>query len=262
MATRLMDLATPVLLYLAACRRNIHRAVAVVPDGVRDELLTLFEEQDELAQQDSGFQAAWRPARAALIYLIDETFSRETEWKHAEWWRRHPLQPDLIGGADAPAGEQFFNELRVRKEAWDRPDHGGPFAAEVLAIYLTCLQLGFEGRYAGAPHELQRESQQILAKLPAGVRTQTRELFPDAYRHTVVLPPNYEPMMRMAVVAAVLIACVLVFVVVRGELRRRLEVQLDGFAERVKNDFAPSSGRTPASDDAPSTQPLTEGSGP
>ncbi|HEY3241906.1 MAG TPA: DotU family type IV/VI secretion system protein, partial [Phycisphaerae bacterium] len=140
--------------------------------------------------------------------------------------------------------------------AWEAGEHepiGAKLAEELLTVYLTCLQFGFEGRYAGRPHELTREAHQIFTKLPAAARTQAKELFPDAYRHTIVMPPTYEPLMRMGVVIAILVACVITFFVMRAHLWSRLGGDLSEAARKAGSDFAGFVTR-----DAPATADLRD----
>jgi type IV/VI secretion system ImpK/VasF family protein len=240
MPIRLMELASPVFLYLAALRRGLARHAPVVPDAVHDELITLLEEQGDRAREDPTLAVAWTMAKEPLVYLIDEALTRPGEFKHAGWWSHHLLEIELLGHSEAQRGEQFFTGLDERLRAWEAGEHepiGAKLAEELLTVYLVALQFGFEGRYAGRPHELQRETQQIFTKLPAASRTHAKELFPDAYRHTIVMPPTYEPLMRMGVVVAILVACIVTFFVVRSRLWNHLGGELSDAARQTGQEF-------------------------
>ncbi|HEY3242515.1 MAG TPA: DotU family type IV/VI secretion system protein [Phycisphaerae bacterium] len=264
MPIRLMELASPVFLYLAALRRGRARGVPIVPDAVHDELITILEEQGDRARDDPALAAAWVLAREPLVYLVDESLTR-MEQAHpatapaspgqAGWWSHHLLEIELLDHSEPGRAERFFESLHERLSAWEAGEHepiGAKLAEELLTVYLTCLQFGFEGRYAGRPHELTREAHQIFTKLPAAARTQAKELFPDAYRHTIVMPPTYEPLMRVGWALAVLVAGVVTLFLFRAYLWHRLDGDLREATGKV-SDFAEFVTR-----DAPATADLRD----
>jgi type VI secretion system protein ImpK len=82
-----------------------------------------------------------RDTHFAVVAFLDETIQHSNDPVRAEWVKR-PLVQELFGLADA--GEVFFEKLdqfRSRKDSEQ--------LADILEVYLLCLLLGFEGRYAG-----------------------------------------------------------------------------------------------------------------
>ena len=77
----------------------------------------------------------------AVTTFLDSVVLHSTEAGRAEW-ERQSLAEELFGIADA--GEVFFDkldDLRGRRDS--------QHLADILEVYLLCLLLGFEGRYAG-----------------------------------------------------------------------------------------------------------------
>src|SRR5438309_1967330 len=95
-----------------------------------------------------------REAEFAVVAFLDETILSSKEPK-AEEWRKRPLNVDLFG--QAIAGDVFFDKLADTER---RPD--SPQLAELLEVYLLCLLLGFEGRFAPP---LRGEAYRIMERL-------------------------------------------------------------------------------------------------
>jgi type VI secretion system protein ImpK len=88
-----------------------------------------------------------RDAHFAVVAFLDEMILNSKDPVRAEWEQR-TLQQDLFGQTDA--GVVFFDKLDQFRSRRDSQQ-----LADVLEVYLLCLLLGFEGRYAGRRGELQ-----------------------------------------------------------------------------------------------------------
>jgi type VI secretion system protein ImpK len=81
-----------------------------------------------------------RDAEFAVVAFLDETILSLRDPK-AEDWRKKPLNIELFG--QAIAGDVFFDKLTDIERRSDSPQ-----LADLLEVYLLCLLLGFEGRFA------------------------------------------------------------------------------------------------------------------
>jgi type VI secretion system protein ImpK len=82
-----------------------------------------------------------RETHFAVVAYLDAVILNSNEPIRAEWERK-TLQEELFGQTDA--GVVFFEKLeRLRSRRDSRQ------LADVLEVFLLCLLLGFEGRYAG-----------------------------------------------------------------------------------------------------------------
>jgi len=81
-----------------------------------------------------------RDAEFAVVAFLDETILSSKNQK-AEEWRKRPLNIELFG--QAIAGDVFFDKLNDIERRSD-----SPHLADLLEVYLLCLLLGFEGRFA------------------------------------------------------------------------------------------------------------------
>jgi type VI secretion system protein ImpK len=81
-----------------------------------------------------------RDASFAVVAFLDETILSSHD-PRAEEWRKRPLNIELFG--QAVAGDLFFDKLLDIERRRDSPE-----LADLLEVYLLCLLLGFEGRFA------------------------------------------------------------------------------------------------------------------
>ena len=82
-----------------------------------------------------------RDTHFAVVAFLDAVVLHSKDAVRAEWERK-PLQEELFGQADA--GVIFFEKLDQFRSRRDSEQ-----LADILEVYLLCLLLGFEGRYAG-----------------------------------------------------------------------------------------------------------------
>jgi type VI secretion system protein ImpK len=81
-----------------------------------------------------------REAEFAAVAFLDETILSSKDARANEW-RKSPLNIELFG--QAIAGDVFFERLVDIERRRDSPQ-----LADLLEVYLLCLLLGFEGRFA------------------------------------------------------------------------------------------------------------------
>lgn len=83
-----------------------------------------------------------RDTHFAVVAFLDSVILNSKDPIRVEWERK-TLQQELFGQTDA--GVVFFEKLDQFRSRRDSEQ-----LADILEVYLLCLLLGFEGRYAGA----------------------------------------------------------------------------------------------------------------
>lgn len=101
-----------------------------------------------------------RDAEFAVVAFLDEAIMSSREPK-AEEWRKRPLNVELFG--QAIAGNVFFDKLTDIERRRD-----SLHLADLLEVYLLCLLLGFEGRFAPP---LKSEAHRIIDRLRVRVES-------------------------------------------------------------------------------------------
>lgn len=119
-----------------------------------------------------------------LIYVMaafaDETFICLLDWPGAAYWRNNLMEVRLF--RSQISGQVIFRRI---DSLLTREDYG---TAELCAIYLMVLSLGFRGCYLRDPATADLYKKKLyerLVILNPGLRRESQHMFPDAYRHTV-----------------------------------------------------------------------------
>jgi len=116
----------------------------------------------------------------AVVALLDSVVLHSNEAVRAEWERKS-LEEELFG--QAHAGQTFFEKLDQFLSRRDSEQ-----LANILEVYLLCLLLGFEGRYAGG---LRGELEGIVERTKRridNIRRRSRQISPAA-----MLPVSQTP---------------------------------------------------------------------
>jgi type VI secretion system protein ImpK len=133
----------------------------------------------------AGYEASdIKDAHFAVVAFLDEVILNSSDPVRADWERRM-LQEELFSRNDA--GVVFFDNLTRLQSQRDSQR-----LADVLEVFLLCLLLGFQGRYAGAQKSGLESIAAGLVKRVQDIRGRAREIsphgIPDA--HPVAAQPS------------------------------------------------------------------------
>lgn len=174
-AVRLLDLCEP--LFQAVCRLNrMGRKGSSTNYAVaRAEIEGIFDRMATAAKADLALGEQFRKVEMPLIFFVDSIIS-ESNLPFAQEWNRNRLayvRNELAGD------EKFFDLLdETLKETRDGAD-------ERLAVFYTCLGLGFMGWYSGQPEYLRKRMLEIAPRVKTYVDFDDAALItPDSYQHT------------------------------------------------------------------------------
>jgi type VI protein secretion system component VasF len=137
------------------------------------------------ASLDPRLSEQYRLIEAPLLFFVDSMIA-ESSLPFAEEWNRNRMAFER----NELAGDEKFFDLLDQTLA-DPSEQ----ATERLAVFFTCLGLGFTGWYAGNKDYIQRKAMEISARLPPliGVDAPAR-LWPDPYAHldasNLIEPPG------------------------------------------------------------------------
>ncbi len=206
MSVSVYDLAVEIVLYLVAFQRRVEDGEEINYENTRAETLTLLNDLDQRSHTEPGLWDNWTKARSPLVYLIDEVMILNANWAHRDQWADECLEVALLGHPEALGGESFYNEcdeaLGDLELAERHERHDFQAKSEIVMAYYVALQTGFKGKYALDLDAWREYKGHVFSKLPAYAQTRAKELFPEADDHTVLLDPNYEPVMRLLYVLA------------------------------------------------------------
>ncbi len=172
---------SPSVNLLLECSASVFALTAKLRGNAADESLELFREDisksfevlERMAFERQIGTGTIQDAKYALAAFVDEAVLASENPGRMEWMSG-PLQLEYFG--EHLAGENFFQKLNALRQ-------GGEKNLELLELYYTCLQLGFEGMY-------RMRGLEALMALQVDLRSQI-----DGYRGIVdpKLAPDGEP---------------------------------------------------------------------
>lgn len=219
----LVDLCEPVFQYVCRVCRSARKGVSPEMSHVRSELQqTLADVKTRCAAGGLGEQ--FGKVEVVLLGFADSMF-QQSKLTWASGWKA--LAPDKGGQM---MDEQFFDMLDENLK--DKSDA----ATERLAVYYTCLGLGFTGWYTGQPEELRKKMRELASRLGSRMDTdRTARICQDAYesldRRNLYEPPT-RLMTRTAIVLvgvtlSVLAANIGLFKDKRDQMKSSIQTMLD-----------------------------------
>ncbi len=170
---RLVTLCEPLFQYVCRLNRSAAKGCTLPLERVRADIQRLFEDIRHEASSRPDLAAQYERIKLPLTFFVDFVI-RESNLSFRTDWT--PLAYDF----NELAGDEKFFEL-LESDMTD-PSDG---AAERLAVYYTCLGLGFTGLYAREPDTIRRLAGRISGRISRFMDADTRaRICPQAYEHT------------------------------------------------------------------------------
>jgi hypothetical protein len=175
---KLLETCEPLFQYVCRLNRSARKAGDHQPQGVRAELKAILSDISVKVKADPALSMQFDKDRGG-IYLVLLFFAdfmiRNSSLPFANEWEDLAAEerPPQLGG-----DEKFFDMLD--KALADRSESAG----ERIAIFYTCLGLGFTGWYTGQPEHLRRKMMECSLRLRGQI---------NADESTPVCPESYNP---------------------------------------------------------------------
>ena len=143
--------------------------------AVRNAVKELFEQMSTKSKRDVGLASQYSKIELPLLFFVDSMLA-EGPWPWAPEWNRNRLAYER----DELAGDEKFFDLLEQNLA-----ETGEGADERLAVFYTCIGLGFSGWYVGQPEYLRRKMNDLLPRVRAFIDADEAAIItPDTYKHT------------------------------------------------------------------------------
>jgi type VI protein secretion system component VasF len=206
----LLDLCEPTMQYVCRLNRLARKGGHVGAEEVRAQLKALLADARARAGQVPGMSAQWDKIELPLIFFCDGLI-RESNLPFAGQWR------DIAQERNELAGDEKFYDLMEETLA----DRSEP-ATERLAVFYTCLGLGFTGWYAGQPEYLRKKMMELSARLRGrGLEPEAGlKLCPDAYEHVNTANLIEPPGRSLVGIAIALVGLIIVLFLTNAYLYR------------------------------------------
>lgn len=126
--------------FTVICRVRVDKPAGSDPEVFRERLKRWLAKAARDAAESGYSEESISSAGYAVIAFLDESVLNSSQPMFAEWPRR-PLQEEIFG--EFLGGEAFFANLEHLLNQPDSEELG-----DLIEVYLLCLSLGFQGRYA------------------------------------------------------------------------------------------------------------------
>lgn len=170
----LLELAEPIFQYVCRLNRSAKKSAGQDPAHVRGDLKALFTDARAKAATDLAQAQQWKLAEPALIFFVDFMI-RSSQLPFAMDWE------DLAYtelNRETAGDEKFFDLLD--KTLAERSDT----ADERIAIFYTCIGLGFTGFYTGQPEYLRKKMLECSSRIRGMIDADpSAKVCPDAYEN-------------------------------------------------------------------------------
>jgi len=247
----LLELCEPLILYICRLNRSARKGGSHEYDRVRAEIEGIFKEMRANAEQVPGLVGQYEKAEEVLTYFVDSMIA-ESGLPFAQQWHknRKAYERNELAG-----DEKFWDLLNETLE--DKSQE----ATALLAIFYTCIGVGFTGFYAGQPEYLRKKMLQCSARLQGVVDAdEDARITPEAYEHLDESDLIEPPGAKLLGIAVALVGLIVVLFVANIYLFRLtsedLVKALDSIIARDRTEQS-----TPATESRPSTATAPQGAG-
>ncbi len=219
MANTLVDICDPLFQYVTRLNRLARKGGLVDAGQVRSEIRSLLAEIKMKCDAIQGMGEQYAKVRLPLIYFAD-FMVRDSALPFANSWKSLAEEERQLGG------DQRFWEL-LDETLQDTSEQ----ATQRLAVFYTCVGLGFTGLYIGQPDVLRRKMLEISGRIrPMMDADESSRLTPEAYDNVdsrqLQQPVAGSIMGWVIALAAMSVALVVGNFVLYGQAKNTIETSL------------------------------------
>ena len=227
---RLVSLCEPLFQYVCRLNRSAAKGCTLPLERVRADIVQLLEEIRQEASSRPDLAAQYERIKLPLVFFVDFMIRESNLSFRMDWI---PMGCDFN---ELAGDEKFFELLDV--DLADSSDG----AAERLAVYYTCLGLGFTGLYTGEPDAIKRLTGRISGRISRFMDADARtRICPQAYEHTDTRDFTEPPGTKLAGIGIALAGLMIVWFVTYFLLFSSVSNRITGHLDRIINRGASSS---------------------
>jgi type VI protein secretion system component VasF len=243
----LLESAEPLFQYV--CRLNrVARKSGIAPTGdtvfvskggtapagvsldyavVRGDIKAILEEMQQKAAKDFRLASQAKKIELALLFFVD-SFIAESSLKFAAQWNQNRLAYER----NELAGDEKFFDL-LEEDLKDQSDE----ASERLAVFYTCIGLGFTGIYFKQPEYLKGKMFAMAPRIRRWIDVdELAKICPDAYEgvdtRDLTEPPSRKVLVISMIFLSLIFAIIISYVSLYYSSRSRLTDSLSAIAAR------------------------------
>jgi hypothetical protein len=194
----LLELSEPLFQYICRINRSARKGGNYDLGQVQAEIKGLLAEARSKSV-GANQSDPWEKVELPLIFFCDFMIKASALPWAGEW-------KELAFERQEMAGDEKFFDL-LEETLKDK----SPSANERLAVFYTCMGLGFTGWYTSQPEYLRRKMKEIAARLQAaGQISDIRRICPDAYEKVDTRDLVEPPGMKLIGIGIILVGLIFV----------------------------------------------------
>jgi type VI secretion system protein ImpK len=198
----LLELCEPFFQYVCRLRRSARMGCALEMDMVRNDIKRIFSEIKANASSSVELITQYEKVELPLIFFIDFMIKESSLSFAFDWYELGREKNELAGD------EKFFDLLD--EELVETSDA----ATQRLAIYYTCMGLGFTGVYTGQPESIQRLMSKISARISGMMDADEKSFIcPEAYENVDTRDFVEPPSAKLVGIGITLMALIVIWAV-------------------------------------------------
>jgi type VI protein secretion system component VasF len=223
-----LELCEPLFLHMCRLNRSARKGGSSEYNQVRSEIRVLLGDIKSKAAKEPNLVRQYEEIEEVLIFFVDSLIA-DSNLPYANDWHQNRLayeRKDLAGD------EKFFDLLEETLK------DSSEAATERLAVFYTCMGLGFRGFYSGQPEYLRKKMLECSSRLRNVMDVdEFSRICPRAYDHVdtsdLVEPPGTKlvgiTIALLGLVVVILIANVSLFKISARELLEALRKIIGGW---------------------------------
>jgi type IV/VI secretion system ImpK/VasF family protein len=225
----LLELTEPLFQYICRINRSGRKGGSYQPDFVRAEITSVFGKMKSAAASEPALVGQYEKIEMPLIFFVDFMI-KESALPFARQWQELAFEHNELAG-----DEKFFDLL---DETLADPSQA---ATERLAVFYTCIGLGFTGWYTGQPEFLRKKQMEIAARIRSMMEVdEASRICPEAYENVDTSDLVQPPGMKLLAISVALIGMAVVMLVANFFLFRTTATDLqDALRQIVAHGAAP-----------------------
>lgn len=226
----LLELCEPLFHYVCFLNRSARKGGGVFDQSyVRGELRQIFADLKKRAAAEPHLSSQYEKVELPLVFFTDAMIKYSKLPFALDW-------EDLAYERNELAGESKFFELLDRTLA-----ERNEAANERLAIFYTCVGLGFTGMFTGQAVDLRKKMLEISSRIRGIVDLNTQsKICPEAYEHIDTRNLIEPPARSLGGIAIALVGLVLVLLAANYVLYKKNTNNLANSLEQIRAAKAPA----------------------
>lgn len=230
----LLVVCEPLFQYVCRLNRSARKGVELDARTVRSELEDLFKEMEDTAGSDPDLLMQFEKVKMPLMFFTDFMIKESGLNFSGDW-------EEMAKDYGEFAGDEKFYDLLD-----ETLGESSAAANERLAVFYTCMGLGFTGFYTGQPEYLRRKMSEIAGRIRGMMDVdETIRVCPEAYENVDTSDLIEPPGTKLTGIAIAMIGLVLVVFAVNITLfiqsHSELQESLDTIINNASTAEAPSS---------------------